>query len=448
MKQFLILLIYYVVFSTLLSCSRIEATIVSQDVPYVLPSKGTIDETTRFFESVLMDDGYYHDKPLNIGVQNVVKRVDQFMNAEWIPLTQVPRYPDGYYESGSLVKGIPYSFGAEADGVVGIDISLDTFMTATENPYSYYYSEDIRKEPYTEILAGPFFGVVCSAAVAFFLGADFPYVTYLLDSCPWLVRLPNQEPDQIRVGDVIWRENHVMLIYDIARDKDGRIKKVMIAEGTSPVTRCFSLWYNEYIKRWNEQSWIIYCYTKIGDTHYQPCKYDSLKGDNFYDNSPVICTVRGDEVCFKEGERVIINTIKESSCNVMVYKDEQLKGEYQTHDHYLDLGALEYGDYVVSIEGLSDSLQSTRFSVVNYDVDLSSFVDGHIKVSFSSANGTACYIAFCYSNYRFISVYPLSIEDVKRGYALLPKTEDDCYCRVFFNGKYGRISSKLQHIPS
>lgn len=414
--------------------------------PYEAPTKGQIDYFTRLYESVLQSDGYYHDVPTNQGVKNVKKRVDQFLNVTWIPYNDIPQYPTGSFRSGIKTAGIPYSFGAESDGIVGLDISLDSFITAVNNPYSFIYTVDLRKEPYNEILAGAYYGVVCSSAVAFFLGMDFQYVTYLLDTSPWLVKYPQQSPDQIRIGDIIWQENHVMLIYDIARDANNSIVQITLAEGNVPLTRSFSLSYDEFLKKWEQDSYIIYCYTEIGKTSYTPSKYVAINGESI--NEPAvcdICTARGDKVCFKKGDAVIINTISTSDSPVSVYKDGIHYGDYVSNNHTLVLTDLEYGSYEAC---LGQNGASTSFSVVDYDVQVSTTKHGLTHVSFDSKNAKPSYVAICNSQYRYISIYPLTLQDLDRGYINISATVYDSNVRVFFDGEYGRVSSKLLQVPS
>ncbi len=99
------------------------------------------------------------------------------MNRSWKALHDVPKHDKGYFEKGRVYTGIPYSFAAESDGIVGFNISLYTFITAISNPFSFIYTVDLREEPFVEILPGPYYGVVCNSAVSYFLGMDLHYVT-------------------------------------------------------------------------------------------------------------------------------------------------------------------------------------------------------------------------------------------------------------------------------
>lgn len=418
-----------------------------EEYDYEFPAKHSIDYSTRIYESVLKEDGFYHDYPLNKGVQNVIRRVDQLLDLSWTPVNDIPKHPNGFFQKGKGVTGIPYSFGAESDGVVGIDISLDTFISALRNPYSYMYTIDLRKPPYKEILAGPYYGVVCSSAVASFLGMDFHYVTYLLDSCPWLSRLPEQRPESIRLGDIIWQKDHVMLVYDIARNVDGSIAKVTIAEGNLPLTRRFTISFDEFNNRWNTKSYIIYCYTDIGKTVFNPSHY-MVDSEIRIPYPASVCTARGDRVCFKKGDPVILNTLEESSCEVLLYKDNELYGSFISKDHHLILENLEYGNYFATVKHDNNMLEGSLFCVIDYDVQLSIVKKGILRVSFQSRNAEACYVAFCNSQYRYVSVFPLSNTDIERGYIRVPFSSDNCSVRVFFRGEYGRISSIIQKIPS
>lgn len=419
-------------------------------INYVYPQKGEIDYSTREYELILGDDGFFHDKPTDIGVQNVRKRVEQFLKQSWKALHDVPKYDKGYFDEGRVYTGIPYSFAAESDGIVGFNISLYTFITAISNPFSFIYTVDLREEPFVEILPGPYYGVVCSSAVSYFLGMDFHYVTYLLDSCPWLVRLPEQDPNQIRVGDVIWKKNHVMLVYDIVRDSANHITRVTLAEGNIPLTKSLTLSFEDFQRRWETDLYLIYCYTNIGETSYDSTADDLYEvGDVMGEITSGICTARGDRVCFRKGDNVEINTIKKPRERVVLYKDASYYGEYYSENHSLTIDGLGFGSYTAILDSY-DSSNATHFSVLDYSVDAARVSSTSLRVSYHSENATPIYVAFCNSQYRYISVYPLSEIDSNRGFVIIPIEDVDCrdlHIRVFFEGQFGRVSSPLMKAP-
>jgi hypothetical protein len=163
-------------------------------------------------------------------------------------------------------------------------------------------------------------------------------------------------------------------------------------------------------------------------------------------NCLAICTSRGDSVCFRKGEDVLINSISESDCEISLYKDGVHFGDYLIENHCLCLKNLDYGSYYAVKKQEEGPANTTYFSVVDCSVQVSKTNSGTLLVNFNSNNAIAKYVAICTNQYYFKTVYPLTPDDINRGYILVPTPKEEDYVRVFFYGEYGRVSSKIQQI--
>ena len=149
-----------------------------------------------------------------IDINSVQKRAQQIARIKWKPLGAIPNN-NGSYAAGQMVTGMPYSSVKELDKFIGYDVSFHTFMTAVNNPRSVLYTENVGKAPYHGINCASYYGTVCNVTVCYALGIDFPWDTNQIDKCGYFKRTTNQDPQSIRIADVIWQSGHELMIYDM-----------------------------------------------------------------------------------------------------------------------------------------------------------------------------------------------------------------------------------------
>ncbi|MBR6747827.1 MAG: hypothetical protein IKM07_02730 [Clostridia bacterium] len=131
-----------------------------------------------------MNDQLICDKPRSRGVENVLRRCRQLLDITWSPVMEVQINPRKYIQSTRSGKphtqpeaytGIPYSSSRILNCFVGLDVSIDTFVTAVDNPASVLYTRDLSDfdEPaFNCTIRNTFFtyGTVCSTFVNYALG--------------------------------------------------------------------------------------------------------------------------------------------------------------------------------------------------------------------------------------------------------------------------------------
>ena len=154
--------------------------------------------------------GFTPALPESQGVQNAIDRAYSLTDVEWTPLEDVPgvKKIDGeftviYFKAGVTYKGIPYSGVTANDCYVGLNVSLESFLSALENTNSVLYTENLHS---TNSKAATYFGTVCSKFAQYALDVPGSYNTNNVANIPGMdtVALPGKYTvDQIKLGDVI-----------------------------------------------------------------------------------------------------------------------------------------------------------------------------------------------------------------------------------------------------
>ncbi len=186
-------------------------------------------------------------KPLSTSQQNIVLRARQMASVTWSPKADrwawggdnvsyrtsngtKDIYKDGgKFKAGTTYTGVPYSWPV-GFGYVGWDVSLQTFLSAVNNPSSVFNTQ------YSTITrTAPYYGSDCSGFASYCW--DLPYrctCTSMLDFSQCI----GKQISQLQVGDVINNPNsHVLVVTDIGYNVNGEIVAVEITEQTPPMMR-------------------------------------------------------------------------------------------------------------------------------------------------------------------------------------------------------------------
>ena len=163
---------------------------------------------------------------------------------------------DFYDENGNVQSwfGIPYSSVKENDKYVGLDVSVYTFMTAINNPYSLLYTENVNAlssrsswgKQYNGKNCRAYYGITCSELTSFAAGLPTGYSVELHE---WLfkrgarmVEVYPQDYNYLRVGDVLvcyngGKEAHCRLVAALERDTDNNVTAVTVVEASDEYVR-------------------------------------------------------------------------------------------------------------------------------------------------------------------------------------------------------------------
>lgn len=202
-----------------------------------------------------------HELPVDTYMQNAIRRARQLTDIKWTPRVNIPRYSmiygstehflDWFYADHEYT-GIPYS-GAGDDEThwstikdwgythnwVGQHIPIESFVTAAR------YQNSIMGEKASQSVASydssPY-GDVCTALVNYAVNGPVPLrgiTNFFRDSSQKNVyrtdnkTIADSDMNDVFIGDFLYTQEHVIIITDILRDKDGNVTYVEMSEETT-----------------------------------------------------------------------------------------------------------------------------------------------------------------------------------------------------------------------
>lgn len=257
-----------------------------------------------------------HTTPENNGMLNVVKRCRQLTDVKWTPAVDLPRYMyasttppfDGEYDdsdaihylgvfkAGKEYKGIPYgrtgslqNYGYQ-NAFVGLNVSIDTFITAVQNEESVISKESVGSvQDHTSTV----YACVCSAFTCYALGLSTFYPTASIPNIPNLnlitaLKVDNNyiNPNIFKLGDVLNLQSfHTAIITDIVKNSNGDVVFIEESEATTVgeanpdivggqdggICRRVGFSVEDFFARFGE--YFLYRYENIASVTYTPSKY-------------------------------------------------------------------------------------------------------------------------------------------------------------------------------
>lgn len=194
-------------------------------------------------------------------------------------LRDVPKSPSGVTAAGDVLTGINYSsvfkdnsattYSSANNRLVGTGTSLSTYYSSLENPASIMYtSGDV---DLTSASWSSYYGMDCSGFVCYALGLGKWIWTKAFAGhetcgkenvfekyCTVIIKENEETPDLSKVmrGDLVINTldatkldngNHVKLVKDVLRDKDGNLLGFNIAESVQPYVRVVYMTPSEFL---------------------------------------------------------------------------------------------------------------------------------------------------------------------------------------------------------
>ena len=208
-----------------------------------------------------------YDQPRSRGVWNVLRRARQFSGFQWTPAQEMvlkqkgsstflcPTRSGKPNTEGTLYAGMPYSSCRIRDKFVGLDISVQTFLSALENPASVMYTRDLSDFDDPDFHCAIwntnlFYGVVCSSFVSYSLDLPIHRCTREMDIAPEFDEITNRNADALALGDALVVQlpsgrtgDHLRIVTGLGRDADGRVRQVEVSEAVIP--SAIAKWYSE-----------------------------------------------------------------------------------------------------------------------------------------------------------------------------------------------------------
>ena len=381
------------------------------------------------------DPKYTHAAIENQGVQNVIDRAYLLTDAEWTPIADVPGLSGNgkviAFKAGVTYKGIPYSGVTANDCYVGLNVSLEAYLTALENPNSVLYTENLQS---TNSKSATYYGTVCSKFAQYALDVPGSYNTNNVANIPGMdtIALPGEYTvDDIRVGDVVLHvQKHTTICTNILYDADGKVAFIEISEATYPLVRRM-LWNpDEFYKHF--EGYRLCRYQYIAET---PAPAEVQLQESY-----ALMPRFGNRYNYKTSDaKALVDVLESGYDKAVVLRDGKIAEEILLEGKTsFGFDRSIPGDIEIYLEKADGTKSASVYAcVVKSSVtvtDMTSFGAGKLSVKFEGSSGTPLYVQVGTAHAVFCNV------EGKAGEATLSFQASKVtsqYVRVAYQNAYG-----------
>ena len=363
-------------------------------------------------------------------VSNALARARQLTSIGYVPVGTIPNQ-SGDMVAGTYYHGVPYSSVRALGTYIGIDVSLHTFYTATQNPRSVLYT---RKS--TNSNSKTYYGTVCSALFDYLYGLSFAYNTdYMVASDEYV----EKDIYNIEVGDVIVNDVHAIAITEVVQDEYDRVKTIGVVQAAPP-----RAYYTEYTPEdfktfMDNNGYKLYEFVGLSDYGYEPCQYVKGYLDETVEMSvPDIMCEYGDKAVINAGIDVLVNVINSSGySSINVYKNNTLVDTKGSVSDFT-ITNISYGTWKLELVG-GNTTSVSEFIAVDTSACALNTETG--VLTFGSANATPISVGV-YGNSGGGTINKLTSSDVARGTFDLSGelSVDKPYAKVIFRTSWGQTT--------
>lgn len=351
-----------------------------------LYNRSRIDGVWSAWKTYLSEMEDMHDIPENIGVYNVIRRAYQMTTIQFTPLATLPNQSEDM-EAGTQYTGIPYSSTRVEQLYVPNAVSIETFMTAMQNPNSYLYTR-VSTAPNSKT----YYGSVCSTMVAYCYGIDNVIPTTLsFNSYPGFDVLPDnaQNPQGLKLGDMLNDPgNHIVIVTDIIRDKRGTVKEFQVAEAWIPLCRTRRYTPAQMQSKYFDTGYVAHRYAYVDTIPFTPSQWV-----NVLSSDPVnpqwnhtIMPRRGDYANWRYGEDVEFDISNDG--NYTDYVVINLTTEQQAYTgavaSLISLSSVPAGKYEIYLTDGVNNSDPAYFTVQNPQITYTADGNGNVVVSWDA----------------------------------------------------------------
>lgn len=386
------------------------------------------------------------------------KKLAQLTQLQYTPKGSIPTPNNGSVSTPQ--EGLIYSETQEIDKFVGYDVSIHTFMTAVNNPYSVLYTENISRaysrSAYGIVykgsnLAGAYYGSVCNTFAA--MGSSpvvHPVTAEMFGGrTPLFIKNYDQSIRGCRMMDLVGKSGHVLVVSNLVVDQDGIVTQVEISEanGARAVVRgtydeaqfASFLSTNQYV--------VGRLLTLETNIEYKPSPFVAVGEEVIstpFQYNDDICTMYGDKPCLKEDDILHINYTKGNYTSMKVYKNDSLidtialSNDSSVHDVNLTGNNYGYGKFKACLtDGANDS-DFTYWEIIDASLN---FLDQE-TITYHSANGKALYWEWCDEEGNSWIQTLISDQERTAGKTIVGTSPNNTFIKlkVHFEGEYGRVS--------
>lgn len=368
---------------------------------------------------------------INFKAANTVARAKQLYKLKYTPVRTLP-VRSGDFAAGYEKTGTPYSHALVNDKLIGINISIHTFMTALHNPKSVLYTRTL--ENIGTNAAKTYYGSICSSFTAYALG-----MTGWLRCSSILTSDEFEAHDYIdvAVGDLVVSTGHAELVTSVTQDERGFIKSIELVDQYNPLPKVKLKGYDDFVYYCNKNGYHVRRYKHSdADALYVPSKYVRQMNEPA---TPIVysdlCTNFGEDCTIKVGESIELNPlVTEGYTAIHLFKDGTQINTYSVED--TELTGLTAGKYTAKLYPYNNN------AVVNFIVaECTATLNGN-RITFSGANKCSPkYAELVAASYDVEKVIKLTTADISNGYVDLGDIAASYnIIKLFCDNEYGEIA--------
>ena len=313
---------------------------------------------------------YKHTLPKTLQEKAVIARSKLLTDFKWTPLCDVPTYTrqdgNGVLPAGKELIGFPYSSLESTDKFITENVSIETFLSTIQNPYSKLYQAG----------RGAFnccnYGIVCNGLARYAFGIERRVSTVCFPTIPGMRRIsPKNEysVNDIRLCDILYvinenRSNHVALITDILKNENDEVVGIEVSEAARPLCRrvCYSN--EEFLEKFN--LFELWRYDFLDKVPLMDEATQSLIANNPYTAMPSLAVDNGHKSNYLEGEETVISVESPGKEILEIFCDDRLIEEIPVLKKALIARNFSKGYYVLK---LKNSGEQTEFCVNKAKID-------------------------------------------------------------------------------
>ena len=280
-----------------------------------------------------MQQTVYPDIPTSEGMKNALLRAQQLANLRWTPVKPLPAIvstgiPDVSHYHIFLPAYKPQiganyaAVGFTNEKYVGVNVSIDTFMTALANPNSILYTKTLHGK---SKLAAACYGTVCSEFASYVLGLPFHIDCPQFPVMDEFQHIDASALENLQLCDLLNEaKTHTAVVTGIDRDAAGKVVGITVTESTPPRVQITHFLPQEFINWWLNRGYQVLRYKKLHTVTYTPNPWVHLDGDPDLPTpvpNPIILPDFGDKANYRLGETVVLSVFDPHYREVAVIKD-------------------------------------------------------------------------------------------------------------------------------
>lgn len=292
----------------------------------------------------LLNSGYFcsdsngRDIPQIRGVRNAYKRAHQLIDLPFTLKAQVPAQGGANMISAGAKTGMLYSEVVQTDTYVGFQVSIRTFMTAVNNPYSVLYTENCNGNHSTSQygytykytgMVGSYYGTVCSDFTNWSLGTP-PWYSYGFN---WMIQngvfeeIYDNTGYGVQLMDVLYKGSHVQLVTDIYRDERGVPTRIFVSESVPPHVVTSEKTVSQVSSILSNGGKLLRYKDLYKSLDYDPSPFVAVEDETIqtpYQYNDDICPYLGDYCAIASNDNMFINYVKGNYTSMELYKGSTL----------------------------------------------------------------------------------------------------------------------------